>query len=488
MARRIDDDGLPVKVDPTSNGEFRPVPLGPTLTRANALARARIGEHARRGGLPRRAFLRSLCGAATTLATLNEAFAAQGNRGGLFRLPKEAPFEPAAAEAALAGDELIFDVQTHMVDPTGAWRTNAGRYWEEVLHYFPQGSCGERDPVDCFAAERFIKHVFLDSDTDLAVLSFIPELPERNPLSLEEAERVRVLVERMGGAQRLFLHCMVVPNAPAIEPFKLMEEAVARYPIAAWKTYTQWGPEGLGWELDSPDVGIPFIEKARQLGIRNICIHKGLLFGGFPEELGRCADVGRAARRYPDMNFIIYHSGFETGHAEAPFDPDRAERGVDTLIKSLIDNGIAPGGNVYAELGSTWRFVMRDPTTAAHLLGKLLRFVGEDNVLWGTDSIWYGSPQDQIQAFRSFEIAPELIERHGYPPLTRERKAKIFGLNGAKVYGIEVPEQRKRTEADPLGRRKAAYRERAEPLFETLGPRTDREFEALLAERKGLPA
>ena len=131
---------------------------------------------------------------------------------------------------------------------------------------------------------------------------------------------------------------------------------------------------------------------------------------------------------------------------------------------------------------------MRDPTTAAHLLGKLLKHVGEDNVLWGTDSIWYGSPQDQIQAFRSFQIADELVERHGYPVLTPELKAKVFGLNGARVYGVEVPEQRKRTEADPVGVQKAAYRERAEPVFETLGPKTDREFEALLAERDGLPA
>ena len=76
-----------------------------------------------------------------------------------------------------------------MVDPAGSWRRNAGQYWERILASFPQGSCGDRDPVDCFSAEQFIKHVFMDSDTQLAVLSFVPELPESNPLSLEEAER-----------------------------------------------------------------------------------------------------------------------------------------------------------------------------------------------------------------------------------------------------------------------------------------------------------
>ena len=112
--------------------------------------------------------------------------------------------------------------------------------------------------------------------------------------------------------------------------------------------------------------------------------------------------------------------------------------------------------------------IMRDPTTAAHLLGKLLKHIGEDNVLWGTDSIWYGSPQDQIQAFRSFQIAPELIEEHGYPELTPSLKQKVFGLNGARVYGIDVPERRRKTESDPIGTRKQAYRnmtssERYEP-------------------------
>ncbi len=89
-----------------------------------------------------------------------------------------------------------------------------------------------------------------------------PELPENNPLSLEEANRVRVLVNQMEGAERLFLHAMVIPNAPEIAPLQLMKDVADRYPIAAWKCYTQWGPNGgSGFELDSPDVGIPFIER-----------------------------------------------------------------------------------------------------------------------------------------------------------------------------------------------------------------------------------
>jgi hypothetical protein len=63
--------------------------------------------------------------------------------------------------------------------------------------------------------------------------------------------------------------------------------------------------------------------------------------------------------------------------------------------------------------------------------------VGEDNVLWGTDCLFYGSPQPMIQAMRSFQISTEFQERYGYPKLTKELKAKILGLNGAKLYGVE---------------------------------------------------
>ena len=107
--------------------------------------------------------------------------------------------------------------------------------------------------------------------------------------------------------------------------------------------------------------------------------------------------------------------------------------GVDSLIRSLIENGVAPNSNVYAELGSTWRFVMRDPDTAAHTLGKLLKYCGENNVLWGTDSIWYGSPQDQIQAFRTFQIAPELRDATAIPRSRPRCAPKMFGLNASQT-------------------------------------------------------
>jgi predicted TIM-barrel fold metal-dependent hydrolase len=175
------------------------------------------------------------------------------------------------------------------------------------------------------------------------------------------------------------------------------------------------------------------------------------------------------------VRFLIYHSGYAAGKDEGPYDARRTD-GIDSLVTSLRANGVKPGSNVYAELGSTWRFLMRNPDSAAHALGKLFTACGPDNVLWGTDSIWYGSPQDQIAAFRTFQIAPELRDRHGYPEITRELRAKVFGLNALQVYSIP-PDVVKKHLADRVAAERVAYREeRADPRFVTHGPKTRREF------------
>jgi len=240
-----------------------------------------------------------------------------------------------------------------------------------------------------------------------------------------------------------------------------MAELKDKWKVVAWKTYTQFGPGGKGFYL-SDAVGTTFIEKARLLGVKTICVHKGLPFGPRSYEHSQCSDVGVVAKRFPDVNFLIYHSGFVTDVKELAYDHAARRDGIDTLIRSLVDNGVKPGSNVYAELGSTWRFLMREPEQAAHGIGKLIKYCGEDNVLWGTDSIWYGSPQDQIQAFRTFQIGAELREKHGYAEMTPQLKAKIFGLNAAKVYGVT-----------PILHR--ASEERA-PHFLTYGPKSRRDF------------
>jgi predicted TIM-barrel fold metal-dependent hydrolase len=111
---------------------------------------------------------------------------------------------------------------------------------------------------------------------------------------------------------------------------------------------------------------------------------------------------------------------------------------VNRLIKSLTDSGLGHGSNVYAELGTTWFCTLSRPEDAAHVLGKLLVAMGEDNIIWGTDSIWYGPTQPALDAFWSFQIPDAMCEEFGYPKLTREIKRKIISVNAARVYDVDL--------------------------------------------------
>ena len=263
----LDPDGrrLPVKLDSTSNGEFAPIPLTPSLHHANHLAHEWAGELARKLGRSRRAFLTTLCGTASTLLAFNAAHARAGRNGGFFEIANDAKLDPQLAAAELGKREFIFDVQGHFVNPTGAWTKHipaGAKPWQ-----FPKTQCdlakqpGERSYLNCIGPDEFIKDVFLDSDTDLMVLSFVPSKREDEPLTIEEAMATRDIVEKMEGSKRLMLHGRVNPNQQGdVEDMDRLKELG----VVAYKTYTQWGPSGAGfWMTD--DVGVAFVEKAREV-------------------------------------------------------------------------------------------------------------------------------------------------------------------------------------------------------------------------------
>ncbi len=486
-----DPDGtrLPIKVDATSNGEFIPPPLSPLNRTANRRALQQADTNARRTGRPRRDFLVSACGAATTLMAFNEVSAAAGQRGSSYVLPWEAALDEAAAKSALDGDEFIFDIQGHHVGTVESWREGTPLYpARKLFKEFPQqAACSYRsaDPelgqIACLDSDAYVKEVFMDSDTDIAVLSFGPAPGNTMmPQYSEGAATVR-LVEALGTTQRLLVHGRCMPTYA--DDLAAMEETAAKWPIAAWKTYTQHGPGDTGYFLDD-ELGQRFIAKIRKIGNRRLAVHKGLPFLQYKDNLkyAGCRDVGPAARANPDITFMIYHSGYDMRVREGAY-VRGSGAGVDDLITSLLDAGLKPGSphNVYAELGSTWRYLMRDTEQAAHVIGKLLKYLGEDRVLWGTDSIWYGSPQDQIMAFRAFQISDEFQDKYGYPKITPRIRAKVFGLNGAAAYGLSPELVRKSTARDPIGRARLAYREEPDPSFLTYGPKNRREFFRLLA-------
>ncbi len=273
---------LPISIDSTSNGEFAPVPLDKRNRISNDLARSWVGENARKVGLARRAFLVSLTGAATTLLAINKVNAAARKTGGSYLIPTEAAFETDAALEALGGREFIFDVQGHYVNPQGAWLKTLVPGAKPFSFFAPANDCIREtgtenlDYLNCLGSEEFLKEVFLDSDTDMMVLSFVPSARDAEPLTIEEADQTRRIIDALEGGKRMMLHGRVNPNQPG--DLEDMARLAADYPISAWKTYTQWGPDGVGFSM-TDDQGEALIARAKALGVTNIAIHKGLSFG-----------------------------------------------------------------------------------------------------------------------------------------------------------------------------------------------------------------
>lgn len=470
---------LPVKLDSTSNGEYWPQEPDAGLREVQRSAMESAIKTADKLGISRREYLASTCGAATVFLALNQL----GCGGGSYQVPKEAAVEPQAADKALAGKEFIFDVQTHQVSAERVWWKEGQPSLADFLKTTPQAECGAPTWAKCFTDDVLIREVFMNSDTQLAVLSGLWGDPL--PMLTEEAARAREKVAQLG-RDRLRIHGVVQPTAaPWDKVADEMRKQAETMKLSAWKLYTVWGPSGQGWWLND-EIGRKTIEHGIALGVPIVAVHKGLPLAGMNPEYTRPRDVGPAARAFPKATFLVYHSGFEPDITEGPYDP-KATRGVDALIRTLEENSIGKDGNVYAELGSTWRELMKKPDQAAHVLGKLLKHVGEDRILWGTDAIWFGSPQDQIQAFRAFEISPEFQERYGYPALTPERKAKIFGKNAARVYGVNIAELQRAQRKDAVSRAREEYANAPGPSFETYGPKTRRDMLRLLDFTRGLP-
>ena len=456
--------------------------------------------------MDRRRFLQTSAGVAAVLATFNAAGCSDGSDrgatpttprlttttaspGGTFAVPE--PEDVPACEEALAGDEFIFDIHTHHVVPEGPWRHNALRIADMILGLVPAG-CAEADPFRCLDRTAYLHDMFLASDTTMSLLSDVPSSgPMDAPMPWAEKRETKQLADALavGGQPRVLLHDVLAPNFGDLAMrLDEMEANATTGDVSAFKVYTAWGPNRQGFALDDPAIGLPVVEKARALGVKVICAHKGLPLLEFDRSHNGPEDIVAVAARYPDMDFIVYHGAYELQTTEGPYDPTDAALGINSLLKALDDHGIAPNANVHAELGTTWRETLSSPTEAAHMLGKLLSRVGSDNVMWGTDAIWYGSPQPQIMAFRSFQISAELQERFGYPQLTAELKAKVFGLNAARVFGVDPNGVRCAIDADGLAEaraRLASYRaDGAIDAWQSRGPLSRRDVLSWLRNLK----
>ena len=459
--RDVPDDQLPIVAGPVSNGEFVPAAESEEDRTVNELIRQSIEDAARRTGLDRRRFLQGAGAVAATLAVFEfagcaappashpQAGSARG-RGGRFNVPP--PEDTAACGQALTGSEFIFDVHTHHVIPAGPWVQNAPETTELVLSMLPAG-CTDTDQLDCVDRASYLHDIFLASDTTVAVLTDVPNSgPSNAPIPFSDALSTQQITAGLtgGGAPRLLVENIIAPNVgPVAATLEEMSSAMAAGPPAAFKVYTAWSPTGQGYSLEDPTIGLPTVQHAHDLGVKVFVAHKGLPLVNFDPAFNHPGDMVALSRMFPDMQFVIYHAAWDPSHVEGPYDPT-ATIGIDTLLAALDQYAVPPNDNVWVDVATLWRQLLTTPDQAAHALGKVLSRVGEQRVLWGTDSIWYGSPEPQIMAMRTFEITPEFQETYSYPALTTDVKAGLFGLNAASLFGVDPDATRCGLTEDPL--------------------------------------
>lgn len=459
------ESSFPTRI--VSNEEFPPIPQTPPQRHVEQLMEEFAEKTSRSLGVNRRDFLKTTGGMAVAFLAMNSAF------GRFFDILEVEAADPAAFAERSGHPPFIFDIQTHYVsrgyDPLNTEASRKGAVAKDRLlgirkRALEMGSnpklAGDKGTMEDLDWVNFIKEVFLDSDTALALISTPPgPYPQEAVVPPKEMTHIRNELNRLTDSRRMLAHGLVTPQLGKAD-LDFMEMQAEALKVDAWKCYTGHPPKGFeqGWFLDDEKIAYPALEKARSLRIPRICVHKGLPLGPV-EDFNHPRDLIKAAKDFPDLNFLTYHSGFKS--ARTVQDAFKRTGDIPWTSEFCRMKEAEPGiNNIYMEMGSTFaQLVSLHPELCAHLLGQILQAFGEDHVLWGTDSIWYGSPQWQIEAFRRFQIPDALIEKHGYPSLTKEIKAKIFGLNGARVFGVDVTATRNAVPADYLSRIKMAYRE-----------------------------
>src|SRR5215467_4795467 len=430
---------IPLPTRLVSNEEFPALPQTAAQRAVEQRILAEASRLAPRLGLSRRDFLRRSGGIATSLLAMNAVF------GRFFDvLPVEAADTSAFRERT--GDPFfIFDVQLHYVgagyDPGNAEASRKGAVSKGALLGLRRQSrrlnpklTSDSGTLADLSWENMVKEVFLDSETAIGLISTPPgPYPEEAVVPPKEMAHIRDEINRVTQSRRMLAHGLITPQLGQVD-LDLMGRQAATLKVDAWKGYTGAAPKGFdrGWFVDDEKIAYPMLERARKLGVKKICLHKGLPLGPVAD-YNHPRDLIKAAKDSPDLDFVAYHAGLlsvsaTSQSAEVPWTSDFCRmKQKEPSIK-----------NIYMELGSTF---------------------GADHVLWGTDSIWYGTPQWQIEAFRRFEIPDALIEKHGYAPLTRPVKEQIFGLNAARLFGVDVNAKRNEIPSDYLTRIKMSYLE-----------------------------
>ncbi|MEO8029184.1 MAG: amidohydrolase family protein [Bryobacteraceae bacterium] len=460
----------PVPTQLVSNEELIPRRQTPDQKKVENLIGEMGTEAAKKIGWDRRKFMASTMGLATCFLAANKVY------GEAFEVDEAEMYEPeATAEKFPKSEYFVMDVQAHFTNGFAlpGFRNN---------EFMKNMGFNLKEDAESYSFRTFVKEMFFDSDTDMVVISGVPGR-ERNKNQAGEVLEGRARgggilpswlmsqsakqINEMSGSVRSVAQGNLAPNhywdkvnnkvdkAATIEQ---MERELKMYGIKSWKWYchTDPGQSGGGFQLDD-DNAAWFYEESRKRGMKTISVHKGFSYQS--RTLGHLAnpkDVEKAALNNPDFTFIVYHSALEHGPSEPEFkdpkfyDPTTGDFSWHNILMDIKKRN-PKMTNVNAEIGSFFNVLaIANPIMCMHGIGKNIKYFGSDHVIWGTDCLWWGSPAWCIDAFRRFQISDEICEKFGYKKITKEDKAKIFGLNAAKIYGIDPKKKRNPLPADTL--------------------------------------
>jgi uncharacterized protein len=462
----------PVPTQIISNGEFTPTKQTEQQKNVENRIKQLADELGKKQGLSRRQFLTSASGMAAAFLAMNDVF------GPLFMVNQAEAAEPerAMARANSLQNQFIFDDQTHFVHDEFKHDglLNIPRF---AADHWEAGLTKDQLSLSDLKFQNYIQQVFLNSDTKIALLSGAPfDDPSWWFLANDQIRGAVETINKLAGSRRMYGHFVITPKQDGW--LDKVNEVIETGHTDSWKAYTIGDPltatTQYPWRLDDEKLMYPFYEKAVKAGIRNIAIHKGLLPADYEKswpnvwQYASAWDIGKAAKDWPQMNFIIYHAclrpAFELpDQALAEFEATGEIKWASDLARIPEEYGVS---NVYADLGTCFaNSATANPRFAAALLGTLIKGLGVDHVVWGTDSVWYGSPQWQIEALRRLEIPEDMQKKHGFAPLGPADgavKNKIFGLNSANLYNLDTKVAQEAVENDGIAQLKQKFTNTAE--------------------------
>jgi uncharacterized protein len=411
----------------TTNGPMTPEEQGTSFFLAGHMGeriRGHLDGYAARAGLSRRNFLGTASGFAAAMLAVNKI---TGMR--FFDVTEAEAYDPVAAKeiqiTRKPGADFIVDAHTHICTRKdgyipGVNTSEKGMWFVQLLDDLGK-AMGLPNGTKDMTVENFGKLILEGSDTSVAVFNpfgFREDYGGKDMIPIEEQAEVK----QRWPDRTVMLGGGLTPNQGLGETLDRLQMFVENYKISGLKLYTFDSTPARGWWFDDQKMAYPIWEKCQKLGVKNIGCHKGIPFGQFMARYAHPEDLDAAADDFRDLNFIAYHSAWPYQHELAALKGFKPQR-----------------NNLFAEVGSTFAATVTNrPLECAHVLGTLLRDLGPDYVMWGTDSALWGNPQWQIEAFRKFQIPDQLVEGYGYPKLTPELKAKVFGLNAARIWNLKT--------------------------------------------------